>query len=460
MQVSSDETESASDMILVPAGCEGPNRFPSSSSSSASSSWEEGEIKWESCDDHSKLAVAVAATASGSYESDDDEIQEVNQEADEEVYVYDSDWEEEVFVEGGTESEDEKYEAEEGKCSPEEKEFLEKKQAEVDQCLSLQVQIAPFINEQDSKIPAMLLVNEQDQQSVGRKRLARDLHKIMKQDTKHLGFSIQPKVEDCMDTWIVRLFDFPTRSFLYSDLMQLRYQFVEMEFIFPDLYPYKPPFARIVRPRFKQTSGFIIDGAICMELLSESGWNPVNDLESVIVSIRSMMVLGQARVEVVANSQERRKKPPKLFASINNNSINDSNSNSNNNNNEGNQPKQGKLKALKKLFQAVAGGSFSSSSSKSPSQRQLVQPAEVAAPKESEILIGPAGIIEEETHHQSSLLKRGRSKGTALSVAEATASQVDGGSYTYSETKRAHDYIIKYHQKKGWDRKGAWAKIG
>lgn len=37
---------------------------------------------------------------------------------------------------------------------------------------------------------------------------------------------------------------------------------------FTDAYPYRPPFVRIVYPRFKRSTGYIIDGAFCMELLT------------------------------------------------------------------------------------------------------------------------------------------------------------------------------------------------
>lgn len=37
---------------------------------------------------------------------------------------------------------------------------------------------------------------------------------------------------------------------------------------FKDDYPFTPPFVRIVYPRFKRSTGYIIDGAFCMELLT------------------------------------------------------------------------------------------------------------------------------------------------------------------------------------------------
>jgi ubiquitin-conjugating enzyme E2 Q len=49
-----------------------------------------------------------------------------------------------------------------------------------------------------------------------------------------------------------------------------------------------------------------MNGALCMELLTKDGWNPVNDIESVIVSIRSLLVVGDARLEAAYNLSETR----------------------------------------------------------------------------------------------------------------------------------------------------------
>jgi ubiquitin-conjugating enzyme E2 Q len=49
-----------------------------------------------------------------------------------------------------------------------------------------------------------------------------------------------------------------------------------------------------------------MSGAICMELLTKDGWNPINDIESVIVSIRSLLVVGDGRLEAAANLPEKK----------------------------------------------------------------------------------------------------------------------------------------------------------
>lgn len=126
----------------------------------------------------------------------------------------------------------------------------------------------------------------------GKRRLAQDLHRIMMTDTA--GFSMEPTNEDQMEVWTIQLFDFDDDSQLHKDMLVLEMESVELEMTFPDQYPFEPPFVRVVRPRFK--GGFIINGAICMELLTKDGWNPVNDIESVIVSIRSHLCLGNGRL--------------------------------------------------------------------------------------------------------------------------------------------------------------------
>ena len=44
-----------------------------------------------------------------------------------------------------------------------------------------------------------------------------------------------------------------------------------------------------------------------MELLTNEGWNPVNDIESVIVSIRSLLVVGDGRLEAAVNMPEKKR---------------------------------------------------------------------------------------------------------------------------------------------------------
>merc|ERR1712046_572902 len=49
-----------------------------------------------------------------------------------------------------------------------------------------------------------------------------------------------------------------------------------------------------------------MNGALCMELLTKEGWNPINDIESVIVSIRSLLVVGDGRLQAAAELSDTR----------------------------------------------------------------------------------------------------------------------------------------------------------
>jgi ubiquitin-conjugating enzyme E2 Q len=80
----------------------------------------------------------------------------------------------------------------------------------------------------------------------------------------------------------------------------------QLSFLLPQ-YPFEPPFVRVVSPRFKRQTGFVMNGALCMELLTNEGWNPINDIESVIVSIRSLLVVGDGRLEAAVSIPKKKR---------------------------------------------------------------------------------------------------------------------------------------------------------
>lgn len=152
-----------------------------------------------------------------------------------------------------------------------------------------------------SRAAVSMSLRAEQETSGGQRRLASDLYKIMMHDTEEAGFSLEPYDQDRMDKWKIKLFKFDPDSHLHRDLCKLGLDHVELEMNFPQDYPFAPPFVRVVRPRFQRQTGFVMNGAICSELLTNEGWNPVNDIESVIVSIRSLLVVGNGRLEGVAS---------------------------------------------------------------------------------------------------------------------------------------------------------------
>ena len=147
-----------------------------------------------------------------------------------------------------------------------------------------------------SQAAVSMSLRAEKEKTGGKRRLASDLYKIMTGDTTEQGFSLEPVSEDSMDKWRIKLLNFDADSNLHKDLVVLNLDHIELEMSFPDAYPFEPPFVRVVTPRFQKQTGFVMNGALCMELLTTQGWNPVNDIESVIVSIRSLIVVGDGRL--------------------------------------------------------------------------------------------------------------------------------------------------------------------
>jgi ubiquitin-protein ligase len=122
---------------------------------------------------------------------------------------------------------------------------------------------------QPSKEAVNMSLRAEKETTGGKRRLAQDLYRIMNQDTEEAGFSLQPSSEDCMDTWTIDLFQFDKDSNLAKDMKVLGLSSIELEMSFPDQYPFEPPFVRVTRPRFQENTGFVLNGALCMELLTK-----------------------------------------------------------------------------------------------------------------------------------------------------------------------------------------------
>ncbi|RHZ46630.1 putative ubiquitin conjugating enzyme [Aspergillus thermomutatus] len=106
-----------------------------------------------------------------------------------------------------------------------------------------------------------------------------------------LGWYIDPDFITTVYQWIVELHSFDPNLPLAKDLKQANMKSVVLELRFPPGFPMAPPFVRVIRPRFLEfvngggghvTAG----GAMCMELLTNSGWLPTASIESVLLQVR------------------------------------------------------------------------------------------------------------------------------------------------------------------------------
>jgi len=141
-------------------------------------------------------------------------------------------------------------------------------------------------------------------------RLIKDLKNIKRMDPKVFGFSAEPRLEPGKNVenlyhWIVKLkFEGDLGTDLKESQKKFGIDYVELEMRFSEAYPFRPPFVRVVRPRFRFHTGHVtVGGSICMELLTNSGWRSTNDIESVLIQIRAEMQGGNARLELGSSAQ-------------------------------------------------------------------------------------------------------------------------------------------------------------
>lgn len=106
-----------------------------------------------------------------------------------------------------------------------------------------------------------------------------------------LGWYIDPQLINNPYQWIVELHSFELSLPLGQDLQNAALQSVILEMRFPQDFPMSPLFVRVIRPRLLEFNAgggghVTMGGALCMELLTGSGWLPTFSIENVLLSIR------------------------------------------------------------------------------------------------------------------------------------------------------------------------------
>ncbi|KAL6906649.1 hypothetical protein GGI43DRAFT_235791 [Trichoderma evansii] len=125
-------------------------------------------------------------------------------------------------------------------------------------------------------------------------RAIKELHQIQSgssEDIASLGWYIDFNNLNNVFHWIVELHSFDLELLLAQDMEENGITSVVLEFRFGANFPYSPPFVRVIRPRFlpfAQGGGghVTVGGAICSELLTNSGWSAVMAIEKVLLQIR------------------------------------------------------------------------------------------------------------------------------------------------------------------------------
>jgi len=151
-------------------------------------------------------------------------------------------------------------------------------------------------------------------------RLIKDYIELCQTDHKEYGFRMNPINNDIF-RWEIQFFDFDKTECKdfnddlkkYSDSHNGQ-DYVKLEMKFPDAYPYKPPFIRVISPRFAFRTGRVtVGGSICFELLTGSGWKPINSLESILLQIKLEMANGKPRIDFGLDSDYGEKEAKEAF---------------------------------------------------------------------------------------------------------------------------------------------------
>lgn len=95
---------------------------------------------------------------------------------------------------------------------------------------------------------------------------------------------------DNMNLWNVKLLKIDNESNLFKDMQTLKIDHILLEIEFTERYPIEPPMVRVLKPSFVPITGHVTDGgSICYELLTNQGWSPAINMESLLISLKAII---------------------------------------------------------------------------------------------------------------------------------------------------------------------------
>ena len=125
--------------------------------------------------------------------------------------------------------------------------------------------------------------------------MQREIQKLLKVQSStpldELGWYFDAEDLENPYQMIVELHSFDLTLPLAKDMQAQKVDSIVIELRFGQNFPMTPPFVRVLTPRFLSfmagggghvTAG----GAICMELLTSTGWSPITAFEAILLQVR------------------------------------------------------------------------------------------------------------------------------------------------------------------------------
>ncbi|XP_054709716.1 ubiquitin-conjugating enzyme E2Q-like protein 1 [Uloborus diversus] len=146
------------------------------------------------------------------------------------------------------------------------------------------------------KAPVSNGPSQKHTQTVRTRRLMKEYQEITKysRSLEKPPFVVE-LVDDNLYEWNVKLFQIDPESEFYHDMQEAEIGHVLLNMVFPENFPFSPPFMRVISPHVEK--GFVMEGgAICMELLTPRGWASAYTIEAVVMQFAASLVKGQGRI--------------------------------------------------------------------------------------------------------------------------------------------------------------------
>ncbi|KAF7262781.1 hypothetical protein GWI33_004132 [Rhynchophorus ferrugineus] len=156
--------------------------------------------------------------------------------------------------------------------------------------------------------PGFSAKNKKDEsvpnKTVRARRLMKEFRDLQRtQNSKQEPIFTVELVEDNLFEWYVKLYKVDGDSDLMQDMVELGIRYILLHLVFPENFPFAPPFMRLISPRIEK--GFVMEGgAICMELLTPRGWASAYTVEAVIMQFAASVVKGQGRIQRKSKGQK------------------------------------------------------------------------------------------------------------------------------------------------------------